>query len=429
MARIWNNPGKNEWYKITKRPTVDQGSLDQIVREIFQEVEISGDSALAKYTLRFDGINVDRLEVSKEEIQSAGNRVDDNLKDAINLAKTNITKFHEAQVPIFPKVTTSSGVTCWMEERPIENIGIYIPGGSAPLFSSVLMLAIPARIAGCNHVTMCTPSNRNGKIDDVILYTADLCGVNQIFKVGGIQAIAAMGIGTETIASVDKIFGPGNQYVTAAKQYVQNYQVAIDLPAGPSEVLVLADQIANPSFVASDLLAQAEHGTDSQVVFVTTEIDMIDKVAKEVSYQLNKLPRKDIASKSIEHMNYVWFPDKNTCIDFANTYAPEHLIICVKDQNNIVNKISNAGSVFIGNFSPESAGDYATGTNHTLPTNGYARQFSGVNLSSFKKTISFQKLSKEGLRTIGSAVIRMAEAEGLKAHANSIALRLKQLKD
>lgn len=429
MARIWNNPHKNEWYKITKRPTIDRNSLEQIVRDIFEEVGSNGDRALLKYTSRFDGAKIDRIQVSEQEIQSAINRVDEKLKDAINLAITNITIFHEAQIHTFPKVTTSRGVTCWLEERPIEKIGIYIPGGSAPLFSSVLMLAIPARIARCKQVFICTPPNRDGKIDDVILYTADLCGIDQIFKVGGIQAIAAMGIGTETVPSVDKIFGPGNQYVTAAKHYVQNYQVTVDLPAGPSEVLILADKTANPSFIASDLLAQAEHGTDSQVVFVTTEIGMIDKVAGEVTYQLNKLPRKDIASESIEHLNYIWFNEKKSCIDFVNTYAPEHLIICMEDQNNIVDKISNAGSVFIGNFSPESAGDYATGTNHTLPTNGYAKQYSGVNLSSFKKTISFQKLSEEGLRTIGPAVKRMAEAEGLEAHANSIALRLNQLRN
>ncbi|MBE7639002.1 histidinol dehydrogenase [Salegentibacter sp. BLCTC] len=422
------NPAKSEWAKILKRPTQTIEDIEETVNQVFSEVRTKGDTAVSKYTELFDGINLLQTKVTQEEVTTAAAKVSNELKDAIKLAKSNIEKFHAAQKTDRIEVETTNGVKCWQEKRAIQKVGLYIPGGSAPLFSTILMLATPANIAGCEEVVLCTPPDKNGNVHPAILYTAELCGVTKIYKVGGIQAIAAMTFGTETIPKVYKIFGPGNQFVTVAKQLATRYNVAIDMPAGPSELLVLADDSANAAFVASDLLSQAEHGADSQVVLVSNSKSLMEEVEKEVTNQLAVLPRKDIAEKAIAHSRLIYVEKEKDALDLINEYGPEHFIICTTNESFFTEGIQNAGSVFIGNFTPESAGDYASGTNHTLPTNAYAKQYSGVNLDSFMKSMTFQKISEEGIREIGSAIELMAEAEGLAAHKNAVSLRLKELK-
>ncbi|WP_289042210.1 histidinol dehydrogenase [uncultured Zobellia sp.] len=428
MNKIYN-PDRAEWSTVLKRPTQTVADIEQTVEDVFKEVQNSGDSTLKKYTQKFDGVLIEDLVVSEEEIQEASNLVSEELKKAIQLAKNNIEVFHKAQRTTKVSVQTANGVQCWQEKRPIQKVGLYIPGGTAPLFSTILMLAVPATIAGCEELVLCSPPNKEGKINPAILYTANLCGVKKVFKVGGIQAIAAMTFGTESIPGVYKIFGPGNQYVTVAKQIATKYGISIDMPAGPSELLVLADDSANPAFVASDLLSQAEHGVDSQVILVSTSINMIDAVEKEVEKQLPQLPRKDIAEKAIANSKLIYVADNQAANDLINEYGPEHYIVCVENEDFFIDNIKNAGSVFIGNYTPESAGDYASGTNHTLPTNGYAKQYSGVNLDSFMKSMTFQKISESGIQEIGNAIEIMAEAEGLQAHKNAVTLRLNSLKN
>ena len=422
-------PKSSEWAAILKRPTQTVADIEKTVVQIFDEIKNDGDTAVKKYTEKFDGISPDQLHISEAEIEQASDLLDDKLKESIELAKNNIAKFHKAQVTENVEVETSNGVKCWQQKKPIQKVGLYIPGGTAPLFSSILMLAIPAKIAGCREVVLCTPPGKDGMINPAILYTANLCGIDQIFKVGGIQAIGAMTFGTQEIPKVYKIFGPGNQFVTVAKQLATKYQVAIDMPAGPSELLVYADDTANPAFVASDLLSQAEHGVDSQVVLVSTSEMIIDKVIDEIKGQLAVLPRKAIAEKAIENSVAILIDSEKEAIDLINEYGPEHFIVCSKNEDYFVENVENAGSVFVGNYSPESAGDYASGTNHTLPTNGYAKQYSGVNLDSFMKSITFQKVSEQGLQNIGPAVELLAEAEGLQAHKNAVSIRLKALKN
>ena len=403
--------------------------LNPLVQQVFTEIKQNGDAAVAKYTQLFDGVSLSSFEVTAEEMQDATAVVPDELKLAIQLAKGNIEKFHAAQNEERQIIETMQGVTCWRESRAIEKVGIYIPGGSAPLFSTVLMLAVPAAIAGCTEIVLCTPPDKQGKINPVILYTAQLAGVSKIYKVGGIQAIGAMAFGTQSIPKVDKIFGPGNQYVTAAKQAAFAAGVAIDLPAGPSELLVIADTTANAAFVAADLLSQAEHGGDSQVVLVTTNEDFGNSVLAEINAQVAALPREGVAQKALDHSRIIVLPDTSNCIEFSNGYAPEHLIIATADADALAEKVTNAGSVFIGNYSCESAGDYASGTNHTLPTNGYARSYSGVSLDSFVKKITFQKITAQGLQNIGPAIEAMAAAEQLQAHKNAVTIRLKSLQN
>ncbi|MDT0607493.1 histidinol dehydrogenase [Croceitalea rosinachiae] len=427
MNKIYK-PNRTDWNEILKRPTQTIDAIEDIVNDIFKEVKKDGDAILRKYTQQFDGVSLDDLLVSALEVEEARTLVSDNLKTAIRLAKSNIETFHKAQITDRVEIETTSGVLCWQEKRPIQKVGLYIPGGTAPLFSTILMLAIPANIAGCKEIVLCSPPDKEGKLNPAILYTAQLCGVSQIFKVGGIQAIAGMTFGTESIPQVYKIFGPGNQFVTVAKQIATKYGVAIDMPAGPSELLVVADDTADAAFVASDLLSQAEHGTDSQVILVSTSEKMIDAVELEVEKQIKDLPRKKIARKAIENSKLIYVEDDGTAIDLINVYGPEHYIICSKNEDFYIDNTFNAGSVFIGNYTPESAGDYASGTNHTLPTNGYAKQYSGVNLDSFMKSMTFQKITEKGIEKIGNAIEVMAEAEGLQAHKNAITLRLNSLK-
>ncbi|WP_452224495.1 histidinol dehydrogenase [Lacinutrix chionoecetis] len=425
--KIINNPKKEDWKQILQRPTQTVDDIETTVIQIFEDVKRNGDTAISKYTQLFDGVNLKSSVVSAEEIEQALNDVSSELKTAIQQAKANIEKFHSAQKTDKVSVETAKGVTCWQEKRPIEKVGLYIPGGTAPLFSTVLMLAIPANIAGCKELVLCSPPNKQGKIANEILYAAQLCGVTKIIKVGGIQAIAGLTFGTETMPQVYKIFGPGNQFVTVAKQLATKFGVAIDMPAGPSELLVVADDTAKASYVASDLLSQAEHGTDSQVVLISTSQEFINAVSKEIDLQLAVLPRKDIAEKAIENSKLIFVEDDNTALELINEYGPEHFIICCKNEDLYINRISNAGSVFIGNYTPESAGDYASGTNHTLPTNGFSKAYSGVNLDSFTKAITFQKITKEGLKTIGNTIELMAAAEGLQAHKNAVSIRLKDI--
>lgn len=413
---------------LLKRPTKTIDDIELTVKEIFKEVQKKGDEAVAKYTSLFDGAKFENIEVSPSEIEQAISAIPAELKSAIQLAKSNIEKFHFAQITNRVEVETMEGVNCWLEKRPIQKVGLYIPGGTAPLFSTVLMLAVPANIAGCKEIVICSPPDKNGNINPAILYAADLCGVTKILKVGGIQAIAAMTFGTETIPKVFKIFGPGNQFVTVAKQLATQFGVAIDMPAGPSELLIVADDSALPSFVASDLLSQAEHGIDSQVILVSTSKKLIDEVENEIQTQLEVLPRKSIAEKAIANSKLIFVENDQIALELIDEYGPEHFIICTKDEDYFVNNIGNAGSVFIGNYTPESAGDYASGTNHTLPTNGYAKNYSGVNLDSFTKSMTFQKISEKGIQNIGKAIEIMAEAEGLQAHKNAVTLRLKDLK-
>jgi histidinol dehydrogenase len=424
---ILYNPKKSEWSEILKRPTQTVADIEQTVNQVFSEVQSKGDWAVSKYTELFDGISLEKTGVSKSEIEDSEAAVSTDLKKAIKLAKSNIEKFHAAQKTGKVSVETSDGVQCWQEKRPIQKIGLYIPGGTAPLFSTILMLATPAALAGCKDIVLCTPPNKEGKVHPAILYTADLCGISRIFKIGGIQAIAAMTFGTESVPKVYKIFGPGNQFVTVAKQLATKHQVSIDMPAGPSELLVVTDGSADAAFVASDLLSQAEHGADSQVILVSTSKDLISEVEKEIENQLKELPRKEIAAKAIENSKLIYIENDKLALELINEYGPEHLIICTKNEDLYIDGIENAGSVFIGNYTPESAGDYASGTNHTLPTNGYAKQYSGVNLDSFMKSMTFQKISEKGITEIGPAVELMAEAEGLHAHKNAMSLRLKKI--
>lgn len=426
MNKIYN-PEKKDWEELLRRPTKNVEDIEKTVLEIFQEVKTKGDEAIRRYTELFDGNRPEQLLVPQEMISAAGEEVSTELKSAIDLAKKNIEAFHTAQRTEKVVVETTEGVKCWQEKRPIQKVGLYIPGGTAPLFSTILMLAVPAKIAGCEEIILCTPPGKEGKINPVILYTAQLCGINKIYGVGGIQAIAGMTFGSESIEKVYKIFGPGNQYVTVAKQMATKFNVAIDMPAGPSELLVVADDSANPAFVASDLLSQAEHGADSQVILVSLSRSLLDQVEEEVQEQLKNLPRKEIAQAAIEHSRLIYFDSPEKALELINEYAPEHFIICTENEDVFVNGVQNAGSVFIGNNTPESAGDYASGTNHTLPTNGYARQYSGVNLDSFLKAITFQRISEKGIEKIGPAIEAMAEAEGLAAHKNAVTLRLKNL--
>ncbi|XVJ68075.1 MAG: histidinol dehydrogenase [Lacibacter sp.] len=422
--QIVKHPKKVEWAKLLQRPVMDSSSLEASVKNILFEVKANGDEALKRFATIFDKVSVPELQVTEAEITSALALVSNELKAAIQLAKNNIETFHANQNTAAEKVETMPGVVCWRKAVAIEKVGLYIPGGTAPLFSTILMLAVPAQIAGCKEIILCTPPAKDGTINAAILYTAQLCGINKIYKTGGAQAIAAMAYGTETIPQVYKIFGPGNQYVTAAKQLVQKDGVAIDMPAGPSEVCVMADETANPVFVAADLLSQAEHGVDSQVLLVSTSEQLINNTAAEIDKQLSELPRKELAAKALENSKAVLVNNVDEMIELVNAYAAEHLIISCSNDEVIAERITNAGSMFLGNYSPESAGDYASGTNHTLPTNGYARAYSGVSVDSFVKKITVQKLSREGLKNIGKAVVVMAEAEGLQAHANAIIKRM-----
>lgn len=419
---------KDNWEALLERPTKTVADIEGTVTQIFKDVSANGDAAIKRYTTLFDGVSLDNIVVSENEILDAINNVSSELKSAIQLAKRNIATFHQAQKTDKVTVETMPGVLCWQEKRPVEKVGLYIPGGSAPLFSTVLMLAIPAQLAGCKDIMLCSPPDKEGNINPAILYAAYLCGVTKIYKVGGIQAIAAYTFGTATVSKVSKIFGPGNQYVTVAKQLSTTYGLAIDMPAGPSELLVVADASANPSFVASDLLSQAEHGEDSQVILVSDSKEIVAAVFAEIDKQTNDLPRQDIVRKALVNAKAIIIEDASKAIDFINAYAPEHLIITTLNDAFFVDRVLNAGSVFIGQYTPESAGDYASGTNHTLPTNGYAKAYSGVNLDSFTKSITFQKISKTGIQNIGNAIEVMAEAEGLQAHKNAVTLRLNSLK-
>ena len=420
-------PNPDEWNKLIKRPALDVSSLFGTVQKVIDEVRTQGDEAVKKYGEQFDKVKISDLLVSETEINEAETLVDAELKEAILIAKNNIEKFHEAQKFNGNRIETTTGVTCWQKAVAIEKVGLYIPGGSAPLFSTVLMLAIPAKIAGCKEIVLCSPPNKEGKLHPAILYAAKIAGVSIIAKVGGIQAIAAMAYGTESVPKVYKIFGPGNQYVTAAKQLVSLKEVAIDMPAGPSEVEVIADKNANPEFIAADFLSQAEHGPDSQAILVTTSEEIVEPVVKAVQEQLEKLPRKEITEKALLHSRIIVLKDDAEVIRFTNQYAPEHLIIQTNNYDFIADQITNAGSVFMGAYTPESAGDYASGTNHTLPTNGYARSYSGVNLDSFIKKITFQEITKEGIRNLGNTIEVMAAGEQLDAHRNAVTIRLSSL--
>ena len=424
--KIYINPAKNKWTEIIQRPQINNAALKNIVSEILLSVKQNGDEAIKKYSLQFDGVELNDLKVSDEEIKAALLVVDNELKNAIQLAKENIEKFHRSQKEEVKIIETSAGVMCWRRSVAIDKVGLYIPGGTAPLFSTLLMLGIPAVLADCREIIVCTPADKNGKVNPVILYAAHLLGLKNIYKIGGVQAIAAMAYGTESIPSVYKIFGPGNQYVTTAKQIISSEGIAIDMPAGPSEVAVYADESCNPTFVASDLLSQAEHGNDSQVLLVAASQQIVENVKKEIDLQLKLLSRKEKIEKSLINSRFV-IMDINNAFDLLNEYAPEHLIIASDNAELLSEKVINAGSVFLGHYSPESAGDYASGTNHTLPTNGYAKAYSGVSLDSFVKKITFQKLSKEGLKNIGNAVEVMAVAEGLDAHKNAVLMRFKNL--
>jgi histidinol dehydrogenase len=423
------NPNKEEWGKKLKRPVQKTKDIEKIVKPIMRKVKRLGDKALKKFALEYDHVQIKNLLVSIDEVKRAREIVDPKLKEAIILAKENIEKFHEAQATPDLVMEVMEGVTCMRRSVPIQKVGLYIPGGTAPLFSTVLMLGIPANIAGCEEIVLCTPPDKDGNIHPAILYTADLIGIDKIVKAGGAQAVAALTYGTESVPKVDKIFGPGNQYVTAAKQLAVQKGVAIDMPAGPSEVLVYADETAIPSFVAADLLSQAEHGVDSQVILVASSEKVANRILKEVGEQVEKLSRKDIAKRALDNSVAVVMTNQQMAIDLINDYAPEHLIICVENEDVVVRQIINAGSVFIGNFTPESAGDYASGTNHTLPTFGYARNYSGVSLDSFVKKITYQKLTEKGIQNLGSAIEILASNELLDAHKNAVSIRLKYLKD
>ena len=423
--KINKYPKKEIWSELVKRPVLKREQLTELIADIFDEVEKNGDQALIAFNKKFDQATVENIQVSEEEIESSENLISEELQLAILQAKENITKFHASQIPEIEKIETTQGVICWRENRAIEKVGIYIPGGTAPLFSTVLMLAIPAQLAGCKEIILCTPPDKNGNINPAILYTAKLCGITKIFKTGGAQAIAAITFGTASIPNVYKIFGPGNQYVVAAKEYSQRFGVSIDMPAGPSEVLVIADKQAIPKYCAADLLSQAEHGSDSQVIFLSTDEKIFNGTIEETEKQLKELPRNELAKEALKNSHFILFNSLDEALEFSNLYAPEHLILALDDYEKYIPKIQNAGSVFLGNYSCESAGDYASGTNHTLPTNGFAKNYNGVSLDSFVKKITFQNLSKEGLQNLGKTIEIMAEAEGLLAHKNAVSIRLK----
>ncbi len=428
MMKTFIKPQLSDWSILTSRPTKEAQDLQKIILDVFEKIQMDKDEALIDFTEQFDQVRLTSLEISVEEIEEAKTLIAQDLKQAIQLAASNIEKFHISQREEIKIIETTKGVNCWRESRGIENVGIYIPGGTAPLFSTTLMLGIPAKLAECKNIILCTPPNKEGKIHPAILYTANLIGIQKIYKVGGIQAIGALTFGTETIQKVDKIFGPGNQYVTAAKQVAQNFGVAIDMPAGPSEVLVIADETSIPKYVAADLLSQAEHGIDSQVILLTNTEKILNETIFELNAQLALLPRKDFAAKALQQSRGIVLNSIEECVSFSNIYAPEHLIFACENAENYISKISNAGSVFLGNYSCESAGDYASGTNHTLPTNGYAKNYSGVSLDSFVKKMTFQKLTAQGIQNIGPAIELMAEAEELFAHKNAVTLRLNDLK-
>ena len=425
--KVIKYPAKEEWSEIVERPHLDVSQLNATVQGVLDDVKNHGDEAVKRYEEKFDHAHLDSLAVTEAEIEEAEQMVSQELKDALHLAHHNIAAFHQSQKFEGEKVETCPGVTCWQKSVAIEKVGLYIPGGTAPLFSTVLMLATPAKIAGCKEIVLCTPPNREGKVNPAILMAAKIAGVSKIFKAGGVQAIGAMAYGTESVPKVYKIFGPGNQYVMAAKQHVSLHDAAIDMPAGPSEVCVIADESANPVFVAADLLSQAEHGFDSQVFFITTSEKVLDEVKKEVEAQLERLPRKEMAQTSLDNSKFILVEDYDAAIDLSNTYAPEHLIIATQNYEELAEKVVNAGSVFLGNYACESAGDYASGTNHTLPTHGYALAYNGVNLDSYNRKITFQHLTQDGIRNIGDAVVTMAENEQLEAHANAMRLRVKEV--
>lgn len=423
--KFYTNPAIISWEELTKRPSLEQSILAESVRTIMQDVERNGDTALFRYTQLLDGCNLQALEVSPSELENAN--ISEDLAKAIDLAYKNIATFHKSQLIDEPKIEMTPGVTCWRKSVAIEKVGLYIPGGSAPLFSTILMLGIPAKIAGCKEIIICTPPDKNGRINPAILYTAKRVGITKIFKVGGAQAIAAMAVGTESIPAVSKIFGPGNQYVTKAKELALEKGVGIDMPAGPSELLIIADKSANPVFIAADLLSQAEHGADSQVVLISDDLNIIEATAKEIDKQLERLPRKEIAQQALKNSLSITFENIDTCLEFSNAYAPEHLILNTANANRLAENVINAGSVFIGNYSCESAGDYASGTNHTLPTNGFAKNYSGVSIDSFVRKITYQEITPNGMRALGPAIELMAEAEELQGHKNAVSVRLKEL--
>ena len=422
--KLIKHPPQNAWKQILQRPAIDNTSLLEKVGIVMRDVKQNGDTAVKQFTKQFDGIELESFVVSEKEINESEVLLSNDLKKAIQQAAANVRLFHEKQLLAVEVVETMPGVKCWRRSVGIEKVGLYIPGGTAPLFSTILMLAIPAKIAGCKELILCSPPSKDGKLHPAILYAAKLTGIHSVFKIGGVQAIASMAYGTETVPQVYKIFGPGNQYVTCAKQLVQQEGIAIDMPAGPSEVCVMADETANAAFVAADLLSQAEHGTDSQVLLVTSDELILKSIEVELTKQLALLPRKDIAAKALENSSAIVVKDITEAIALVNEYAAEHLIIACKDDEAVAEKIINAGSVFLGNYSPESVGDYASGTNHTLPTNGFAKAYSGVSVDSFVKKITYQKLSQEGLNNIGNTVMLMAEAEGLNAHANAVGIRM-----
>jgi len=422
-------PTRDTWASLLARPVFDSTSLFDTVQKVLDDVRSKGDKAVKEYTEKFDKVTLDAIEVTKEEIAEAETLVSSNLKQAIEMARRNIWKFHSEQQHDLPEIQTSPGVYCWQKAIAIQKVGLYVPGGTAPLFSTVLMLGIPAQIAECKEVVLCTPPNKEGKIHPAVLYAAKVAGVHRIFKIGGTQAIAAMAYGTESVPKVYKIFGPGNQYVTAAKQLVSLRDVAIDMPAGPSEVEVIADDSANPTFVAADLLSQAEHGVDSQSILITVSEKIVDPVLEQIEIQLEQLPRKELAKKSLENSKIIVVKTLEEAVEMTNEYAPEHLIISTRYYMGVASNIINAGSVFLGNYTPESAGDYASGTNHTLPTNGYAKAYNGVNLDSFVRKVTFQQISQEGLTNLSNAIILMAESEELMAHSNAVKIRLVEEKE
>ncbi len=422
--QIYKYPPREQWAELLARPVFDSSELFSIVEKVLSDVQKNGDKAVRNYTAKFDKITLESFEVTSDEMVEAENLVSKQLKQAIEMARRNIWKFHVEQQQDLPEIQTSPGVLCWQKAVAIDKVGLYVPGGTAPLFSTVLMLGIPASIAECKEIVLCTPPNAEGKVHPAVLYAAKIAGIHRVFKIGGIQAIAALAYGTETVPKVYKIFGPGNQYVTAAKQLVSLRDVAIDMPAGPSEVEVLADNTANPAYVAADLLSQAEHGADSQSILITVDESLVEKVLEQIELQLEQLPRKELAKKSLSNSKIIVVKTLEEAVEMTNEYAPEHLIISTHYHNGVAANITNAGSVFLGNYSPESAGDYASGTNHTLPTNGYAKAYSGVNLDSFVRKITFQQLSKEGLTNLSNAIILMAENEDLQAHSNAVKIRL-----
>ena len=422
--QVYQYPSSTEWKALLQRPAINVAVLEESVKKILQEVKQQGDAAVKKFTLQFDKATINNLQVAEEDFMIAQQSLDAKLKAAILSAKVNIETFHKSQLSEPEVIETMPGVQCWRKSVAIEKVGLYIPGGTAPLFSTILMLGIPAKLAGCKEIILCSPPDANGNLHPAILFAAKAVGITKVFKAGGVQAIAAMAYGTETIPAVSKIFGPGNQYVTCAKQLVQQDGLAIDMPAGPSEVAVYADESANAAFVAADLLSQAEHGSDSQVILVSTSQQVVNSVQEQIALQLEALPRKDIAAKALNNSKLIVVNNEAEAIALLNEYAPEHLILSCVNANDLAETIINAGSVFIGDYSPESVGDYASGTNHTLPTNGYAKAYSGVSVDSFVKKITFQQLTQEGLKNISKTVIAMAEAEGLQAHANAVKIRL-----